>query len=312
MPTGPSDVERIVVTGLGPVSSIGIGAAAFTEGLRAGRCGISAIASFDPTGFPVTLAGEVHDFVPEPMLHRVDPREWGRSAQLAAAAARLAVQDAALDLDRVDASRVGAVMGTTSGESQVVEAVTAELVAGGFGAMSPRLLAQMPAGRLADAVSTELGISGETLTLTTACSASNYAIGYAFDCLATGEADVMVAGGADSVCRWAHAGFYRLGALSERNCRPFDRDRAGILTAEGGVALVLETLAHATARGARILAEVLGYGVNCDAHHPVAPDASSIADCMRLAHANAAVKPADIDYICAHGTGTPSNDLAEA
>jgi 3-oxoacyl-[acyl-carrier-protein] synthase II len=170
----------------------------------------------------------------------------------------------------------------------------------------------MPANRLSSAVNTELDFHGESVTVATACSASNYAIGYAFDCVATGEADVMIAGGADSVCRWAHAGFYRLGALTESVCRPFDRGRSGILTAEGGVALVLEALEHAESRGAAVYAEVLGYGVNCDAKHPVAPDSTSIAECMRIAHRNAGVEARDVDYICAHGTGTPSNDLAEA
>jgi 3-oxoacyl-[acyl-carrier-protein] synthase II len=308
---GPPE-ERVVVTGLGPVSSIGIGIDAFAAALRAGRSGVSRIASFDPTGFPVEYAGEVHDFEPRRLLRRLDPAVWGRSAQLAAAAARLALADADLDPASIPAHRIGAVVGTTSGESQVIDALAAQIVADGPTGMAPHLLEQLPAGRLAEAVSTELGLGGETLTLTTACSASNYAIGYGYDCLVAGEADVMLAGGADSVCRWAHAGFFRLGALAERACRPFDRDRAGILTAEGGAALVLETLAHARSRGARVYAEVLGYGLNCDAHHPVAPDAASIAECMRLAHDNAAVEPADIDYICAHGTGTPSNDLAEA
>jgi 3-oxoacyl-[acyl-carrier-protein] synthase II len=303
---------RVVVTGLGPVASIGTGVEDFATGLRAGRSGISRITGFDPTGFPVLDAGEVHDFEPERILRRLDPTAWGRSAQFAAAAARLAVEDARLELDRVPAGRMGAVVGTTSGESQVIDALSEQIVEGGLSAMPSTLLAQLPAGRLAEAVSTELGLQGDTLTLTTACSASNYAIGYAFDALATGEADVMVAGGADSVCRWAHAGFYRLGALSERGCRPFDRDRSGIVTAEGGVALVLETLDHARDRGARVYAEVLGYGLNCDAYHPVAPDAASIAECMRLALRNSSVKPGDVDYICAHGTGTPSNDLAEA
>jgi 3-oxoacyl-[acyl-carrier-protein] synthase II len=173
-------------------------------------------------------------------------------------------------------------------------------------------VARLPAARLAHAASEELGATGVSVTLANACSASNYAVGYAYDLLASGDADVVAAGGADSVCRWAHAGFYRLGALSARACAPFDRDRKGILTAEGGVALVLETLEHALARGARVYAEVLGYGLNCDARHKVAPDTDRIAGCMRLAHSNAGVKPEDVDYICAHGTGTASNDQAEA
>jgi 3-oxoacyl-[acyl-carrier-protein] synthase II len=227
-------------------------------------------------------------------------------------AARLAAADAGLRLADEQPDRVGAVMGTTSGESRVVEELAGQLVAAGYPSMSAEALRQAPAERLAYAVSEELGIEGESLTLATACSASNYAIGYAFDCLAAGEVDVVFAGGADSVCRWAHAGFFRLGALTERACRPFDRDRSGIITGEGGAVLVMETLGHARARGARIYAEVLGYGVNCDAHHMVAPNRASIAECMRAAHRNAGVRPEDVDYISAHGTGTPANDLVEA
>ncbi len=308
-----ADRRRVVVTGLGPVASIGIGVRAFAAGLRAGRCGAAPIRAFDPAGFPHTYACEVPDFQPEKLLRRLDPTQWGRSSQFAAAAARLAAEDAALDPDRVPAERIGVVMGTTSGESQVVEALTVQAVHSGGGAgYAPELLAQVPASRLANAASAELGAAGESVTLASACSASNYAIGYAYDQIVSGEADVMLAGGADSVCRWAHAGFYRLGALSERACAPFDRDRTGILTAEGGVALVLEEREHARARGARSYADVLGYGLNCDASHMVTPDAASIAECMRIAHANAGVKPEDVDYICAHGTGTATNDLAEA
>ncbi|QOC91711.1 beta-ketoacyl-[acyl-carrier-protein] synthase family protein [Micromonospora craniellae] len=305
-------MNRVVVTGLGPVSSIGIGVSAFTDGLREGRSGISPIRSFDASGFPHRNAGEVPGFRPEALLDRIDVACWGRSAQFAAAAARLALADSGLDPAAVAPERAGVVVGTTSGESVVVEAVTAQQVESGFGGMDPDLLRQVPAGRLAHAVSTELDLAGESLTLATACSASNYAIGYAYDMLATGEAEVMFAGGADSVCRWAHAGFYRLGALTADACSPFDRDRSGILTGEGGAILMLETLDHARARGARVYAEVLGYGVNCDANHPVAPDRGSIAACMRAAHRNASVKPADVDYICAHGTGTPANDSVEA
>jgi 3-oxoacyl-[acyl-carrier-protein] synthase II len=204
------------------------------------------------------------------------------------------------------------VIGTTCGESRVVEALTEQIVEGGFATMSPALIRQVPGNRLAHAVSEELAVAGESLTIATACAASNYALGCAFDMLAGGEAEVVVAGGAESVCRWVHAGFFRLGVLAESTCSPFDRDRRGILTAEGGVALVLETLDHARARGARPQAELLGYALNCDANHMVASEAASIAACMRLAHRNAAVAPADVDYICAHGTGTPSNDSVEA
>jgi 3-oxoacyl-[acyl-carrier-protein] synthase II len=203
-------------------------------------------------------------------------------------------------------------MGTTSGESQVLESLTAELLEGGMESFAPELLHQLPPDRLAHAVSEELGVTGQSFTIASACSASNYALGYAYDVLAHGEAEVMLAGGADSVCRWAHAGFFRLGALAETVCAPFDRDRSGMLTAEGGALLLLETLEHARARGARPYAEILGYALNCDAHHPVAPDAASIAACMRSAHERAHVSADDIDYISAHGTGTPVNDSVES
>ena len=304
--------RRVVVTGLGPVSSIGIGVEAFAEALRAGRSGISPISSFDTTGFPYIMAGEVHDFAPEAILRRLRPAEWGRTSQFAAAAARLAVADAGLSDTELPADRTGASMGTTGGESQVLERLTADALEVDFGGVDPRLVRQVPSSRLAVAVNRELGVTGDAVTLSTACSASNYALGYAYDLIRTGEADYMIAGGADSVCRWSHAGFYRLGALAEKACRPFDRDRAGILTGEGGAALFLETLDSARARGAHIYAEVLGYGLNCDASHMVAPDPVSIAECMRLAHRNAGIKPADVDYICAHGTGTQANDMVEA
>jgi 3-oxoacyl-[acyl-carrier-protein] synthase II len=306
-------MSRVVITGLGPVSSIGTGAREFCAGLRAGRSGISPISGFDASGFPHRHGGEILGFKAEACLRRLVPDFWGRSAQFAAAGARLAVADAGLEIgSRVPADRAGAIVGTTSGESQVVEALVAQEVAGGFAAMAPEDLRKLPAERLAYAVAEELGLMGEALTLATACSASNYALGYAYDRVASGEADVMLAGGADSVCRWAHAGFYRLGALTEYECRPFDARRDGILTGEGGAMLVLENADHAAARGARVYAELLGYGVNCDAHHMVVPNEDSIAACMRAAHASAGVTPGQVDYISAHGTGTPANDLVEA
>ncbi|MEU1947873.1 beta-ketoacyl-[acyl-carrier-protein] synthase family protein [Streptomyces sp. NPDC020125] len=304
--------RRVVITGLGPVSSIGTGVTAFGQALRAGTSGISAISSFDSSGFPHYMAGEVPDFDPKALLRTLATSEWGRTSLFAAAAARLAVEDAGIDEKVLAGAAAGSSIGTTSGESQVIEALTAEWVHSGLDQITPAYAAQVPASRLAAAVNQELGLTGEAVTLSTACSASNYALGYAYDQIVTGDADYMIAGGADSVCRWAHAGFYRLGALTEKVCSPFDKDRSGILTGEGGAALFLESLESATERGAHIYAEVLGYGLNCDANHMVAPDPVSIAECMRRAHHNAGIAPADVDYICAHGTGTPANDAMEA
>jgi 3-oxoacyl-[acyl-carrier-protein] synthase II len=303
--------RRVVITGLGAVSSVGIGVADFTAAIRAGASGISPIRSFDTTGFPYVRGGEVHDFEPRDILRAIRPEQWGRSGLLAAAASRLAVEDAALDPGLLSRSRAGSVMGTTSGESAVLQDLSEQWVGDGLKSIDPGLVAQLPAGRIAAAVNSELGLTGDALTIPTACSASNYALGHAFDLVRSGEADLMLAGGADAVNRLTHAGFYQLGAMAEEVPRPFDTHREGILAGEGGAALLLEPLDHALARGARIYAEVLGSWANCDAHHMVHPDSASIAQCIKDAHAAAGVTPDQIDYVCAHGTGTPTNDATE-
>jgi len=302
---------RVVVTGLGAVSSAGIGADAFTATVRAGTPTTSRITSFDTTGFLTHQGGEVHGFEAADWVRRIDVEQWGRSSQFAAVAGRLAVQDAGLDDFDFGQARAGSCMGTTSGESAVIEALVEDWVEGSLKDLQPDSISKFPAGRIANAVNSELGFTGEAQTIATACSASNYALGYAYDLVNSGEADYMICGGADSLNRWAHAGFYRLGALAEDVCRPFDENRAGIITAEGGVALLLERYDDAVARGARIYAEVLGYSVNCDAKHLVHPDSGSIAECIRDAHRHAGVSPDQIDYVCAHGTGTPTNDSTE-
>lgn len=301
----------MAVTGLGTVSCVGVGIEAFSAALRAGRVGVSEITSFVTTGFPATMACEVRDFDPAALLQRVDPAGWGPSAVFAAAAARLAAQDAGLDTARLSTRRAGSVMGTTGGEAPVIQKLAMQWLDEGLKSLDPLLVEQVPANRIATAVNHELGLTGPAQTVPTACSASNFALGHAYDLIVSGEADLMVAGGADAVNRSTHAGFLQLGALATDVCRPFDVDRSGILTGEGGVALVLEPWDAARARGARIYAELLGYGANCDAKHMVNPDAQSIAACIRLAQASAGVAPSEVDYVCAHGTGTPTNDATE-
>ncbi|MCX4663525.1 beta-ketoacyl-[acyl-carrier-protein] synthase family protein [Streptomyces uncialis] len=308
---GAPEMRRVVITGLGAVSPVGIGADVFAAAVRAGTVGTKPITSFDASAFPRRNAGEVLDFEPADHLKRLDPGSWGRSGLLAAAAARLAVADAGIDEGQLELARAGAIMGTTSGESAVIQELAEQWVADGLHTIDGRLAGQTPASRIANAVSTELRLSGETQTIPTACSASNYALGYAYDLVRSGEAEVMLAGGADAVNRLTHAGFYALGAMAEDVPRPFAADRTGIVTGEGGAVLVLETYEHAVGRGARIYAEVLGYAANCDASHMVHPDNTSIAACIRAAHEAAGVRPEQIDYICAHGTGTPTNDATE-
>ncbi|QEV16176.1 beta-ketoacyl-[acyl-carrier-protein] synthase family protein [Streptomyces alboniger] len=302
-------MHRVVITGLGPVSSIGVGAENFCHAVRAGKSGISRISSFDVSGFEHQMAGEVTDFKAGDVLTQLDVAEWGRASLLAAAAARLAADDAGLDDVGEDTA---VLMGTTSGEIPHVVAMTESWHLNGDRVPDAALAAQLPAGRLALAAAQELGATGETMTFSAACAAANCALGYAFDLVALGEAPVAVAGGADAVSRFTHAAFHRLGALAKDTCRPFDRERDGMLTAEGGAALVLESLDGARERGARIYAEVLGYALSCDAHHPSAPEVKSIARTMDSALRRSGVRPQEVDYICAHGTGTRLNDQVEA
>ncbi|WP_017573727.1 beta-ketoacyl-[acyl-carrier-protein] synthase family protein [Nocardiopsis halotolerans] len=306
-----SESRRVAITGLGAVSSIGIGVQAFSSAIWEGRVGAATVSSFDVSGFPYQKASEVTDFDPDSLLEVLKPEDWGRSGLLAAAAARQAAQDAGLGADVLSSSRTGSAMGTTSGESTIMQSLCEQWVADGLKGLNPSHVQQAPASQIANAVNTELALTGEALTIPTACSASNYALGYAFDMVRTGEVDGMFAGGADAVNRHTHAGFHRLGALAEDMCRPFDANRSGILTGEGGVALYLEPLERARERGAHVYAEVLGYGVNCDAEHMVHPDPVSISRCVRDAHESAGITPEQVDYICAHGTGTPTNDATE-
>ncbi len=307
----PEAGRRVAVTGIGVVSSIGTGIEDFTRAVRAGRTGFTPISSFDTSRFPRVMGGEVTGFDAKAIVENLAPDAWGRSAQFAAAAARLAVRDAGIDPDYLTSATTSAVMGTTSGESAVVQRLADQWSCGGPAGVDWSGVAMAPAGRISNAVADELRLTGESCTIASACAASNYALGLGYDLVTTGDADVVLAGGADAMNRHNHAGFLGLGALAADAVRPFDADRTGIITGEGGVALLLEPLDHAGARGARCYAELLGYGANCDAGHMVHPDADSIAECIRLAHAAAGVRPQDIDYICAHGTGTAANDTAE-
>jgi 3-oxoacyl-[acyl-carrier-protein] synthase II len=305
--------RRVVVTGLGAVTSIGIGASEFLAGLRAGRSGASPITAFDVTGFEHSLGCEVSTFDATQFVHNLPPGEFGRSSLFAAAVARMAVEDAGLPLDQLRAMRTMVAVGTTDGESRDIDRLTQLEVDLGSAHLDPVLASRVSAGRLAIAAARELGlVNVEAVTLPTACAAGNYAIGYGFDAVRNGEVNVALCGGADAVCLKTFAGFYRLGTIAPERCQPFDIDRKGILTGEGAGMILLESLESALARGARIHAEVLGYGLNCDADHPVAPNEESFARCMRLAHQNAGVSAGEIDLISAHGTGTKANDASEA
>lgn len=305
-------MRRVAITGIGIVSSIGIGIEAFEESLRVGRSGAGPIEAFDTTGFRYATGCEVRGFEPERWVRRVPLAEVGRATQFAIAAARMAAADAGLDEEELRRQHGIVSIGTTDGGSDDGERLAEAAVRSGPEAMDPVVARRVPASRLAVGVARELGLSNvDVSTIATACAAGNYAIGNGFDALRTGEADFALCGGADAMCRATFTGFYRLGAIDPERCRPFDRNRRGILTGEGGAVLAMEPLETAVARGARVYAEVLGYGLNCDARHPVAPDADSVRRCMELALADAGVTPAEIDVISAHGTATKANDVTE-
>lgn len=304
--------NRVVISGIGVVSSIGIGRAEFAVALRAGRSGARPISVFDTAGFEHTMGCEVTHFDPGPWLRRTARDDVGRATRFAIAASRMAVEDAGLTEDVLRSRRGAICVGTTDGESHDLDRLVETEIAQGSAAMDPVRARRIPANRLSARVAHELALSDvEALTVATACSAGNYAIGTGFDVVSAGEADFALCGGADAMCRKTFAGFYRLGTVAPDCCRPFDSDRKGILTGEGSGMVVLESLASARRRGAPIYAEVLGYALNCDAHHPVAPNQVSIRECIRLALLDAGVQPHEVDLISAHGTGTPANDVTE-
>jgi 3-oxoacyl-[acyl-carrier-protein] synthase II len=309
----PEVPQRVVLTGLGAVSSIGLGVEQFGAGLRAGRSGAKPISVFDTEGFERTNGCEVVDFEPADWVHNLPVHELGRATQFSVAAARMAIADAGLDVGELRTKHGLVSIGTTDGESKDLDHLVQTEIEQGPEHMDPVRAGRIPAGRLSVAIAQELGLHDvEAVTIPTACAAGNYAIGYGFDAVRAGEVDFALCGGADAMCRKTFAGFYRVGTIAPDRCQPFDVDRKGILTGEGAGVLVLESLSSALARGARIYAEVLGYGLNCDAYHQVAPNEDSVATAMRLAIENAGVKPNEVDLVSAHGTGTKANDITEA
>ncbi len=326
----PAD-RRVVVTGLGVISSIGVGAAEFLSGLRAGRNGAKPITGFPTDGYEHSVACEVVGVDPARWISRLDPAELGRATQFAVAAARMAVDDAGLGTnsdaspDAGPASPDGPVsgdlrdrhglisIGTTNGETRELDRLVEQEVTAGPDSRDRTIVRRVNAGRLSAAVARELGLTDvEAATIPTACAAGNYAIGNAFDAIRAGEASFALCGGADALCRKTIAGFYRLGAMAPERCQPFDKDRRGMLAGEGAGVLLLEDLASARARGARIYAEITGFGLNCDADHPVAPNQDSVARCMELALRDAGLTPDQVDFVSAHGTATRANDVVEA
>ena len=298
--------RRTVVTGLGPVTPIGIGRDAFWKAVAAGVDGSDEVRRFDTSMYKVHRACEVKDLVP-PSLSG-DP---GPASILAAAATQLAIEDAGLDAPPGEA---GLVIGTTGGEIPVLEEMHRTRRASGDDEGARGSFSKYPCHRIATTVANHFGLRGPNLVVPTACAAGNYAISIARDWIESGRVDLAFAGGADPLSIVSFTGFGRMFAMSPDRCRPFDKNRKGILPGEGAGILVLESLESARTRGARIYAEVIGYGLSCDAHHPTMPHPEGIGVQMAMGRAlrDAGLEPQDVDYLCAHGTGTQANDRIEA
>jgi len=278
----------------------------------AGRSGIRKIRYLDTSEYPTQYGGEVVDFDPRQFMPEAVARRLGRGSQFAIAATAMALEDAKLaDSEAREKLRIGVCLGTTMADIQALETINDAWVTYGEKKIPTPLVTRYPSCTMSANVAKQFGLIGPNLMIPTACSAGNYAISYAVDLIRTGKADAMIAGGADPFSRIAFTGFSRLFALAPERCQPFDKNRQGTLVGEGAGVLILEPLEAARGRGAPVYAEVLGYGLTCDGHHMTIPEPEGISRVMKRALQDSDINPEDVDYISAHGTGTPANDRAE-
>ncbi|MCX7781129.1 MAG: beta-ketoacyl-ACP synthase II [Negativicutes bacterium] len=312
--------KRVVVTGIGAITPIGIGKHEYWNSLLAGKSGITKITRFDASAYATQIAGEVKGFDPGLYMDKKEAKRMDRFTQFAIAATKMALDDSGINLDNEDRSRIGTLIGTGIGGMDTLHDQYSVLFEKGPGRISPFFVPMMIGNMAAGQTSITFGLQGPCSCVVTACATGTNAIGDAFKIIQRGDADVMVAGGTEAtISPAATAGFCSMKAMSTRNnepekaSRPFDKDRDGFVMGEGAGIVILESLEHAVARGATIYAEITGYGSNADAYHITAPapEGAQAAACMAMALRDAGLKPEDIDYINAHGTSTPLNDKNE-
>ena len=311
--------RRVVVTGLGAITPIGNNVEAFWNGLKEKKVGIGPITYFDTADYKAKLAGEVKDFDPKQYMDPKAAKRMEKFCQFAVCAAKEAIEDAGLNMEQEDPFRVGVSVGSGIGSLQSVEREYSKMLQKGPNRVNPLLVHLMISNMAAGNVSIQFGMRGKCINVVTACATGTHSIGEAFRTIQYGDADVMIAGGTEaSITPIGVAGFAALTALSTsedpmRASIPFDKDRNGFVMGEGAGIVVLESLEHAQARGAKIYAELAGYGATGDAYHITSPaeDGSGAAKAMEMAIADAGLKPEDVDYINAHGTSTHHNDLFE-
>lgn len=311
--------ERVVVTGMGVITPVGNNVEDFWNSVKAGKTGFGKITAFDTSDFKTSLAAEVKNFNAADHMDKRTARRMELFSQYAVAASKEAVENAGLDMERENPFRVGVCVSSSVGSLQAMEKEEKRLLEKGPGRVGPLLIPMMISNMAAGNVSIAFGCRGKSLNVVTACATGSHSIGEAYRSIQAGEADVMLAGGTEAaICPIGIAGFASLTALTsssdpERASIPFDKERSGFVMGEGAGVVVLESLSHAKARGAEILAEVAGYGATSDAFHITSPceDGSGAAKAMELAMKEAGVKPEEVSYINAHGTSTHHNDLFE-
>jgi 3-oxoacyl-[acyl-carrier-protein] synthase II len=312
--------RRVVVTGVGLVTPLGIGIDNVWRSILSGESGISRITRFDASNLETKIAGEVKNFKPEEYINPKDLKRMDLFIQYALAAAQIAIEDSGIDIKKEIPERVGVVVGTGLGGLPTLEHYHKVLLEKGPSRISPFFIPMLIANEAPCHISMKYGCKGPNLCVVTACATGAHSIGEAFRIIQYGDADIMIAGGTEAnLTPLTIAGFNAMKALSTRNefperaSRPFDRERDGFVVAEGAGVLILEELGHAKKRGAKIYAEIVGYGYNSDAYHITAPcpDGEGFIKCMEMAIKDAKINPEDVDYINAHGTSTELNDKVE-
>ncbi len=312
--------RRVVITGLGMVSPLGIGVEKTWQALVQGKSGVVRITKFDPTGFDTQIAAEVKDFVPENFMEKKEIKRMDIFIQYAMASAMMAMEDAQLPITPQNADRVGVVVGAGLGGLTTIESFHKVLMEKGPGRISPFFIPALIVNEAPGQISIRFGAKGPNSSVVTACATGNHNIGDAWRMIQRGDADAIIAGGVEAtITPLAVSGFNAMKALSTRNhepekaSRPFDKDRDGFVMGEGCGIIILEEMNQALDRGAKIYAEIIGYGLNGDAYHITAPapDGEGAARCMAMALKSAGISPEEVDYINAHGTSTEYNDLYE-
>ncbi len=312
--------RRVVVTGLGALTPVGNSAEEYWAALVQGKSGIGPITKFDPKNLPTRIAGEIRNFDPLKWVDKKDARRLDPYLKYAIACAAMAVEDAALNVEKVERTRFGVLVGSGIGGITTLLDSHKDILEQGPDRVSPFFIPMLIINMASGLISMRYGAKGPNSSVVTACATGNHAIGDAFKIIQRGDADIMIAGGAEAIItELTFAGFCQMKAMTTRNdeptkaSRPFDADRDGFVCSEGGGLLILESLEHALGRDARIYAEIVGYGMSSDAHHMTAPDpeGDGAARCMAEALRDAGVAPTDVGYINAHGTSTPYNDKFE-